>query len=158
MGSIRTPQSDAYYGGAKGHGDMEAYDEEALPDEQLMAVIEYLIELRGEPEVMPWDAALASRGRKLWDEELECSGCHEVEAGAGGGSPNFAGRGTQDWIQRIIRNSGGPDLFEDIAQMPKFEDKLSDAEIEALAGFVHGLGVPDPKGPALNAKAPAVER
>lgn len=141
VGGIRTPRDVRYFGGTKGHGDMEAYDEAALPQEQLDAVIEYLVRLRGEPEVLAWDDALADKGARLWEDTLECSGCHEVEKGAGGGAPNFAGRGTQAWIDRVIRNSGGPDLYEGDAQMPRFEGKLSDAEIAQLAAFVHGQGL-----------------
>lgn len=141
VGAIRTPRTAAYFGGTKGHTDMEAYDEAALPNDQLDAVVEYLVRLRDEPEVMPWDEALAAQGAKLWEEELECSGCHEVNAGEGGGAPNFAGRGRVEWIARVIRNSAGPDLYEDSAEMPSFEGKLTDAEIEALAAYVHGLGL-----------------
>lgn len=141
VGAIRSPRSSNYFGGTKGHTDMEAYDEAALPQAQLDAVVEYLVRLRDESEVMPWDEALAERGAKLWDEELECSGCHEVNAGEGGGAPNFAGRGGLAWIARVIRNSGAADLYEDGAQMPTFDGKLSDEQIEALAAYVHGLGL-----------------
>ena len=120
---------------------MEAYDEGALPQDQLDAVVEYLVRLRNEPEYLAWDEKLAARGAALWNDELDCGGCHEVNAGDGGGAPNFAGRGSLAWIKRVIRNSAGPDLYEDSAEMPSFEGKLSDQEIEALAAYVHGQGL-----------------
>ena len=91
---------------------MEAYSAEDLPDEQLNAVVEYLVELRGD-DAMKVDRELAEKGKALWEDELECNGCHEIEKDAGGGSPNFFQRGSLDWIKRVIRDSSGKDLFED---------------------------------------------
>ncbi|WP_181233741.1 cytochrome b N-terminal domain-containing protein, partial [Enhygromyxa salina] len=83
-GAIRDPRSAAYFGGTKGHEDMAAYSVEDLPDEQLDAVVEFLLQLRelGEetPDAGGYDVALAKRGAGLW-EELDCSGCHEIEKG-----------------------------------------------------------------------------
>ncbi|WP_165703603.1 cytochrome b N-terminal domain-containing protein [Enhygromyxa salina] len=143
-GAVRTPRSVAYFGGTKGHTDMEAYSEADLPDAQLDAVIEYLLQLRalGEetPQAVTYDAELAKRGAAVW-EELDCSGCHEVEKGVdGGGAPVFWGRGTRGWIARVIRNSGEADLYGEGAEMPGFEGKLSSEEIEGLAGYVFALG------------------
>jgi ubiquinol-cytochrome c reductase cytochrome b subunit len=144
-GAIRTPRSVAYFGGTKAHTDMEAYAVEDLSDENLDAVVEFLIELRAQGEESPdsaaWDAELAKRGKALWESELDCSGCHSLERGADGdGAPVFAGRGTQAWIARVIRNSSMVDLYGSEAEMPKFEGKLSDQEIAALADYVYAQG------------------
>ncbi len=142
VGAIREPQTVRYFGGTKGHDDMEAYPPEDLPQDQLDATIEYLLSLRDDPQ-MPWDEALAAKGKTLWEDELECSACHEVEKGAGGGSPNFYRRGTKDWIARVITDSSGPDLYEGEAEMPKFGDKLSEEQIDALAAYIHEQGLPE---------------
>jgi ubiquinol-cytochrome c reductase cytochrome b subunit len=151
-GAVRTPRSIAYFGGTKAHTDMEAYSVQDLPDEQLDAVVEFLIELReqgeqgeqGEthPDTAAWNAELAKRGRALWESDLDCSGCHSLEPGADGdGAPVFAGRGTRAWIERVIRNSSAADLYGGEAEMPKFAGKLSDPEITALADYVFAQGV-----------------
>lgn len=146
VGAIREPRSLRYFGGTKGHEDMEAYSVEDLPDEQLTAVVEYLVQLRGD-DAMKVDEKLAAKGKTLWEDELECNGCHEIEKGAGGGSPNFFQRGSLDWIKRVIRDSSGPDLFEDGAEMPKFEGKLSDEQIDQLATLVYEQGLDDEDTP-----------
>ena len=53
------------------------------------------------------DQALVAKGKTLWDDEAECSGCHWVEAGVVG--PNLAGRGTAEWAARVIADSSAPD-------------------------------------------------
>jgi ubiquinol-cytochrome c reductase cytochrome b subunit len=145
-GAIREPQSARYFGGSKEHGEMEAYSADDLPDEQLAAVVEYLMQLRGADaadaeSAVAVDAALAAKGKALWDDELECNGCHEVEKGAGGGSPNFYQRGSRAWIERVITDPAGPDLYEDGAQMPSFEGKLSEESIALLAQLVYRQGL-----------------
>jgi ubiquinol-cytochrome c reductase cytochrome b subunit len=146
-GAVREPQSVAYFGGTKLHKDMEAYAVEDLPDAKLDAVVEYLIMLREQgsdtPDASAYDQALAKQGEALWADELDCSGCHAIEKGADGdGAPVFWGRGTRAWIARVIRDSSQIDLYGSEAEMPKFEGKLSDEQIEALADYVYTRGWP----------------
>jgi ubiquinol-cytochrome c reductase cytochrome b subunit len=144
VGAIREPQSPAYFGGSKEHDEMEAYSAEDLPDDQLTAVVEYLMQLRatdGADPAIEVDAALAAKGKALWEDELECNACHEVEKGAGGGAPNFYRRGSRAWIEQVITNPAGPDLYEDGSQMPAFEGKLSEESIALLAELVHRQGL-----------------
>ncbi|NVB40284.1 cytochrome b N-terminal domain-containing protein [Pseudenhygromyxa sp. WMMC2535] len=146
-GAVREPRSAAYFGGTKGHEDMEPYAAEDLPDEQLDPTIEYMLMLReqgeDEPNAAAYDAAAAKKGQALWEDELECSGCHEVEKGADGvGTPVLWGRGTRAWIASVIRNSSQAHLYGENAEMPKFEGKLSDEEIATLADYVYRQGWP----------------
>ena len=162
-GVVRTPNGIDYFGGTKGHDTMEPYDEEALSNADLDAVVEYMLQLRSlgedEPDASRYDAALAKKGETYWDEEGECSSCHELEKGADGmGAPVMWGRGTRGWIARVIRNSGQDDLFGEEAEMPKFEGKLTDEEIAALADYIYRQGWPDPEqadGEAEGAGEPA---
>jgi mono/diheme cytochrome c family protein len=115
---------------------MEALPPEKGSDEQLAAIVEYMIGLAG-AEAGAADATLAAKGKQLWESDaFDCAGCHEVEAGKAGAGPTLAGRGTTAWVARVIANSGEPDLYGDTAEMPKFAGKLTPAEIEALAQFV----------------------
>jgi ubiquinol-cytochrome c reductase cytochrome b subunit len=132
---VRDPRSKRFYGGTKAHTTMEPLPVSAASDEQLRAVVEYMLSLSG-PELGATDAALVASGKALWDGKLECSGCHEVEAGKSSVGPTLAGRGTTAWIARVIRNSAEPDLYGETAEMPKFADKLGAAEVEALAEFI----------------------
>jgi ubiquinol-cytochrome c reductase cytochrome b subunit len=144
-GAVRTPRSVEYFGGTKGHEDMEAYAAADLPDDQLDALVEFLLKLRdegaAEPDPSAYDANLAAKGKTLWEDEVDCSGCHMIEKGEDGdGAPVFWGRGTRAWIARVIRDSSQADLYGEEAEMPKFEGKLSDEEIAALADYVHAQG------------------
>lgn len=133
-GLIRNASDDKYFGKTK-HDSMEPYPADQLDDEKLAAVVEYVVELGGDPTMIV-DTALAATGKQLWNDDLDCSNCHEIEAGKDNEGPTLAGRATQAWVERVIRDSSKPDLFGGKAQMPKFADKLSDEEIAALAAFV----------------------
>jgi len=139
---VRNPNEKRFFGGTK-HDVMEPYPEsgeKAIASEQLHAVVEYLWELQGEPDV---DVTLATQGKELWEDELDCNNCHEVKAGVEGSGPNLVGHGTAEWIARVIRDSSKPDLFGEDAQMPKFgEDKLKEEDVKALAEFVVGQRAP----------------
>lgn len=134
---VRQPRDKRFYGATK-HNTMEPLTTEAVSDEELKAVIEYVVSLSGSGEAT--DAELVKRGKELWDTKLECSSCHEVEAGKDSTGPTLAGRGTAAWVARIITDSSQKDLYGDTAEMPKFGGKLSPQEIEALAQFVVAKG------------------
>jgi len=144
---IRAPGDKRFYGGTKAHKTMEPLAPDALGDDDLAATVEFVLSLRGEGE---HDAALAARGKELWDKKLECSNCHEIEPGKDATGPNLAGRGTAAWIARVIRDSSAKDLYGDTAEMPKFGGKLQDAEIDALAAFIARRGAPEPRPAAAH--------
>jgi ubiquinol-cytochrome c reductase cytochrome b subunit len=133
---IRDPRSKRFYGGTKEHTQMKAVPVADVPDDQLRAVVEYVLSLAG-PEVGPTDPQLVARGKQLWDTTLECKGCHETEAGQSDTGPTLALRGTPAWIARVIKNSSEPDLYGDTAEMPKFGSKLTADEIKSLAEFIN---------------------
>lgn len=135
---VRNPADKRFFGGAKGHDTMEPTPKDSLSDEQLAAVVEYMVYLQGDQSEV--DKALVEKGKTVWENDAECSGCHEVEAGAEGVGPTLAGRGTTAWVARVIADSSAPDLFGDTAQMPKFGDKLTQEQITALAEFVTSAG------------------
>lgn len=141
---VRDPNAKRFFGGTK-HEEMEPYPEsgeKAVSEEQLHAVVEYLWQLQGEPDV---DASLAAEGKTLWADELDCNNCHEIEAGAEGSGPTVLGHGSAAWVARVIRDSSKPDLFGESAQMPKFgEDKLDEEALTALAAFVVAQRAPKP--------------
>lgn len=143
---LRNPRDPRFYGGTK-HDTMEPLTAEAVNDADLAATVEYVYSLMG-PDAAPVDQALIDRGKALWDDTLECSGCHEVEAGKESAGPSLGLRGSPAWIARIIRDSSAPDLYGDTAEMPKFAGKLAPQEIAGLAELIarqrlHAEGRPD---------------
>jgi len=142
---IRNADDPRFFGATKFKGEMEPYPEADLPEEQFVAVREYVVSLMKDPDVVV-DAALAKKGKDLWDDELDCNSCHEVEPGGEGDGPNLLDHGSTAWVMRVIRDSSKPDLFGSKAQMPKFEGKLSDAEIEQLAKLVTAQRAPKDPG------------
>jgi ubiquinol-cytochrome c reductase cytochrome b subunit len=132
---IKDPNTDRFFGKTKMKDEMSSYKE--LPEADLAALVDYVVSLSGDPE-MTADPKLVARAKELWDggDPVDCSGCHEVEQGKAGDGPNLVGRGTKEWVARVIRDSAAEDLFADYAEMPKFKDKLSEEEIELLAEFV----------------------
>lgn len=148
-GAVRRPQSGEYFGNTKNHEDMEAYSAEDLPDEDLDAIIEYMLLLRAKAQseeqaaAASYDAKLAKRGQSYWEDEADCSGCHEVEKGVDGmGAPVLWGRGSRDWIAQVIRDASQQHLYGEEAEMPKFAGKLSDEDIATLADYVYRRGWP----------------
>jgi ubiquinol-cytochrome c reductase cytochrome b subunit len=135
-GLVRDPNTPRYFGNTK-HDDMEAYPVAELSDADLTAVVEYVASVMDDP-AMAVDATLAAKGKAVFEDDKDCSICHEVTAGVSADGPNLRGHGTAAWVERVIRDSSAADLFGEAAQMPKFKDKLSDADIAALAAFVVG--------------------
>lgn len=130
---VRNAADPRFFGNTEMKDEMEAYPEADLPEAQFEPLVEYVMQLQGDQVV---DEALAAGGAQLWEDELECNACHEVEPGDEGDGPNLHGHGSQAWVARVIRNSAQGDLFGEYAAMPKFGDKLSNEDIEALAAFV----------------------
>ncbi len=133
---IRNPNDKRFFGGTK-HEDMDPYPaegEDGVPQDQLDALVEYLVQLAGDEGV---DTVLAETGKTLWEDELDCNGCHEIEKGVEGSGPNLLEHGSQAWVARVIRDSSAVDLFGEEAQMPKFgEDKLSEEQLQELSAFI----------------------
>lgn len=134
---VRNPKDPRFFGGTK-HDTMDPYPEADVPAEQMSAIVEYLVHETGATA----DAALVTKGKALVVDELDCNGCHEVDAGAQSEGPTLAGRGSLPWLKRVIADPSQPDLFGEEAEMPKFASKLSEDEIEQLAGYVYSHGAP----------------
>jgi ubiquinol-cytochrome c reductase cytochrome b subunit len=134
-GVIRNPHDRKYFGGTKTHKEMEPYPADKLSDEKLAALVEYVASLIGD-EAGHVDAALAEKGKKVFDDDQDCNTCHEVKAGESGDGPNLAGDGSKAWIIRVLHDSGADDLFGKSAGMPKFGKKLTEEEIRQLAELI----------------------
>ena len=109
-----------------------------LDDTQIAQVTQYVLSLSDQPH----DAAAAQAGQTIFAEQ--CTACH-MEDGTGDraqGAPNLTdavwlynrdGQADAAVIQRIIHD--GP-----FGVMPAWSERLSEADIRAVATYVHGLG------------------
>jgi mono/diheme cytochrome c family protein len=133
---IRNPQDKRFFGGTKHDDLMSAYPVKDLSDEQLSAVVEYILSISAVPP-KDLDAALAQKGGVMFSNPLNCADCHETEPGKHGSAPNLAKRGSVEWIASVIKDSGQETLFGDNGKMPKFGTKLSADQIQQLAQLIH---------------------
>ncbi|CUH77905.1 cytochrome-c oxidase, cbb3-type subunit III [Tropicibacter naphthalenivorans] len=118
------------------YSEMPAFGrDELLASEEVDQVVNYVMTLSG---AAPQDASLVEAGQVVFEDN--CAACH-AEDGTGDrfqGAPNLA---DQIWLY------GGS--YEDIHEtvwnarygvMPNWNERLSEAEIRAVATYVHGLG------------------
>ncbi len=108
--------------------------DELLEKEDVTAVVNYVMSLSGAPQ----DAALVDAGAEIYADN--CAACH-MDDGTGDrmqGAPNLADAiwlygGDYDALYETVFNAR-------YGQMPAWADRLSDAEVRAVATYVHGLG------------------
>ncbi|WP_299354913.1 cytochrome-c oxidase, cbb3-type subunit III [uncultured Shimia sp.] len=127
-GIRNTEDDDARY------AEMPAFGQDYLEDEQIDAVVNYVMSLSGEP----MDASLVAAGGEVFAEE--CTSCH-MEDGTGDreqGAPNLTDAiwlygGDYDSIRETVSNSR-------FGVMPSWSNRLSEAQIRAVSVYVHQLG------------------
>ncbi|CAM3143056.1 cytochrome c oxidase cbb3-type subunit 3 [Paracoccus aminovorans] len=108
--------------------------DQLLDNTQIRQVVNYVLELGGKPH----DAALAAEGATVFADN--CTSCHG-EDGTGDrsqGAPNLTDAvwlygSDPATITRIVHD--GP-----FGVMPAWNGRLSEADIRAVASYVHGLG------------------
>lgn len=126
-GIRNTTDDDAHY------SEMPAFGE-LLETEEIAATAHYVLSLSGRPH----DADLAVTGTELFADN--CSGCHG-ENGEGDiyqGAPNLADTiwlygGDLETVTETITGSR-------YGVMPAWGQRLSEADVKAVALYVHGLG------------------
>ncbi|MCA0998350.1 cytochrome-c oxidase, cbb3-type subunit III [Alloyangia pacifica] len=118
------------------YSEMPAFGRDGLLDrEQVSAVANYVMTLSGEE---PQNAEVVSEGETLFMDN--CSACH-AEDGTGDrfqGAPNLTDAiwlygGDYETIYETVYNAR-------FGVMPNWNARLSEAEIRAVASYVHGLG------------------
>jgi cytochrome c oxidase cbb3-type subunit 3 len=105
-----------------------------LAEEEIAGVVQYVRQISGQEA----DAALATAGETVFLDN--CAACH-AEDGTGDrfqGAPNLTDAiwlygGSVDDITYTVENAR-------FGVMPSWTSRLSEAEIRAVAAYVHGLG------------------
>jgi ubiquinol-cytochrome c reductase cytochrome b subunit len=128
-GFLENPDGPLYMGPAKLDKGMKPV---LGTPEELDLVVEMVYLQTGAPDA---DAARAARGHELIPQK-DCDSCHEIDAEGENTGPNLKGRGTLAWVTEVIKDAGHGRLFGEKNKMPKFEAKLTPAEIDDLARFV----------------------
>lgn len=116
------------------YSEMPAFGDDYLEDAQIESVVNYVMSLSGEP----MDASLVAAGGEVFAEE--CVSCH-MEDGTGDreqGAPNLTDAiwlygGDYDAIKETVTNSR-------FGVMPNWSPRLSEAQVRAVAVYVHQLG------------------
>ena len=128
-GFLENPDGPLYMGPAKLDKGMKPV--QGTPEE-MDALVEMVYAETGAPDA---DAARAARGHELVPQK-DCDSCHDFDAESENTGPNLKGRGTLAWVTAVIKDAGHGRLFGEKNKMPKFETKLTPAEIDDLARFV----------------------
>src|SRR5262249_14807292 len=102
--------------------------------------------------------------------QKECGTCHVIDGLSEGGtrdSPRLFASGSHQWIRRMIRKPGAPDLYgylEADHQMPAFgSDQLTDNDVEMLIRYLKNdytprSGVRSPQAEGVSRQAQAATR
>ncbi|MCK0149886.1 cytochrome-c oxidase, cbb3-type subunit III [Marivita sp. S6314] len=118
---------DARYSEMPAFGDM-------LEGEEIAQVVNYVMSLSGEPQ----DASMVEAGETVYLDN--CAACH-MDDGTGDrwqGAPNLTDAiwlygGDYDTLHETV-------TYSRFGVMPSWADRLSEAEVRAVAVYVHGLG------------------
>jgi cytochrome c oxidase cbb3-type subunit 3 len=117
------------------YSEMPAFgQDEILSDGEIDAVVNYVMSLSGEP----LDASVVAAGEEVYLNN--CASCHMDDASGEQslGAPNLADAiwlygGSYDALTETVYNSR-------FGVMPPWSERLSEAEIRAVATYVHSLG------------------
>ncbi|HZU99213.1 MAG TPA: cytochrome b N-terminal domain-containing protein [Planctomycetota bacterium] len=112
---------------------------DAKPDE-LAALAVYVASLDSS-RATSLDAARVAKGKALFDDK-QCNSCHDVtKISPDDEGPSLAGYGTKEWLVALMKN---PAVYfgDSKNKMPAFAGKLSEADLDAIAGHVRGLQSP----------------
>ncbi len=115
------------------YSEMPAFGE-ILEQEEIAQAVNYVMSLSGDPE----DASLVAAGETVYLDN--CAACH-ADDGTGDrwqGAPNLTDAiwlfgGDYDTLVETV-------TYSRFGVMPSWADRLSEAEIRAVATYVHGLG------------------
>ncbi|MDP7152368.1 MAG: cytochrome-c oxidase, cbb3-type subunit III [Paracoccaceae bacterium] len=139
-GDIAAIHETVSYGIRNDQSDMARYSEmpafgEILEEDEIDQVVNYVLALSGQA---PNDATLVDAGEEVYLSS--CAACH-ADDGSGDtdqGAPNLADAiwlygGDYDTVKATVTNSR-------YGVMPAWDTRLSEAEIRAVAAYVHQLG------------------
>ncbi|MDQ3364185.1 MAG: cytochrome b N-terminal domain-containing protein [Myxococcota bacterium] len=134
------PSGDAFWGRTK----LARTDAAMKPVELTGTDLEDLVELLyAEGGVADVDEAKRARGATLF--ESTCTDCHSMDEGVSGSGPGLASTGTRAHYFSFLSNpKSGIHMGPDNSEMPRFDQELTVAERDALAGYLVWLRTATP--------------
>lgn len=120
-------------------------DENAMPKTEatgadLDALVELIYAETGAPDV---DPAKVERGKPLFDDG-PCADCHNRAGTDASTGPNLAGYGSRRYYEAVLRDSGAPNLFGKLDDMPAYDDDLEPNQLRAMADYLVWLRTATP--------------
>ncbi|MGZ3334362.1 MAG: cytochrome b [Isosphaeraceae bacterium] len=155
-GLLENPAATAYFGKVPSLGGMREWKKSSkLKGKQLDDVADFVVSFARIPDDLTAAEWLNSPGVAEHPGnqpfQKECGQCHIIEGFTEGGmrdAPGLFAWGSTQWLTRMIRKPGAPDLygfFEDKAQMPPFgPDQLRGNDLEMIIRFLHNDYPPMP--------------
>jgi ubiquinol-cytochrome c reductase cytochrome b subunit len=159
-GLLENPRAAAYFGKVPGAGGMVEWKKSTkLKAAQLDEVADFVASFAKIPADITPDEWLSEpevvkhKGSEPFQKE--CGQCHKIEGFTEGGTrdaPELFAWGSPQWLSRMIRKPGAPDLYEFIEEkdrMPRFgPDQLSPNDLDMIIRFLaHDYPVPDETSP-----------
>ena len=72
-------------------------------------------------------------------ETHECSACHDFEEFYGLEGPSLFQYQSRAWLTEVVKDAGQDFLYDDQNTMPRFGDRLSKSDIDAVVAFLQTL-------------------
>ena len=144
---VQKPDDPRFFGHTK-HREMAEWSKETLATaseeeiEEIRRAVQWLaMHPKGTPEEEDKQSAFA-QGYEAFD--AWCIECHTYEGDGGFNikAPDFTGYGSVEWIAAQIRNAASEHLYGEEAEMPAFEEKLTEVQIQVLARWLAGESDP----------------
>jgi ubiquinol-cytochrome c reductase cytochrome b subunit len=147
-GLLDHPDAPTYFGKVKGAGGMVEWKKSSkLKAKQLDDVADFVASFARVPEDITPDewlsdpAVVKHPGNEPFQKE--CGQCHKIEGYTEGGTrdaPGLFAWGSPQWLNRMIRKPGAPDLYEFVDEkdrMPPFgPDQLTRNDVDMIIRFL----------------------
>lgn len=139
-------------------GEMAQWVEDSVTsknvtEQELEAVIEFLVSLSEHRHKGPVDDAKVLAGQKFFAEGKDgvtaCYDCHamkvandpdglfaDASAQIATGAPDLAGYGSVGWLREFLDNPGSKKFYSSHNAMPAFGDRLTDRELGLIVDFL----------------------
>jgi ubiquinol-cytochrome c reductase cytochrome b subunit len=146
---LRDPDSHRMFGLSKVYG-MDSYA--TVPDADLAKLVDYLYALR-----LPEPPTAEAAGVVELLDTHECGKCHDFEDDYGLEGPALFRYGSQSWVRAVVADPGADHLYGKANTMPKFGERLSASDVDAVTAFLLTLeerGGDPAKWPYVDEPAP----
>lgn len=128
---LRDPDSPRLFGRTKVHG-MKSVAK--LPAADLERIIDFVYALRREDAPTP-EAA----GVEPLLEANKCTKCHDFAEAYGLEGPTLFRYGSLAWVKDVVSDPGAAHLYDSMNKMPRFDERLSPKDLDAVVEFVLSL-------------------